>query len=200
MAETTLIFGSGKRTKIGVLQLDCTLDETHSLENMITEHPVEEGVNISDHIRRQPRMLEITGVVTNTPVVNFDKEEPLSPDISDTLSPVDRVRLAYAKVDELLVKGEIIDVQTTLETYRNMIIQDYSIPRNVETGNTLNVTISLRELLTAKTEQVAAPEPVVVSKRLTTDQGKKAKKPSNAIQEEKTQSALSKLTGSLFSG
>jgi hypothetical protein len=200
MAEIDLVFASQELVRIGVLRLDCAEEEVHGLEAMITEHPVEEGINISDHIRRLPYTLEISGIVTNTPIVNLEKEDPQSPNTLDTSSPADRVALSYSELNEMLSNGTIVDAITSLATYSNMVIQNRTITRNAENGNVLNVTISLRELLTAETEQVPVPEPVVTSKRQTTDRGKKTKKEANTVQTQKTQSVLSSMTDSLFSG
>jgi hypothetical protein len=58
---------------IGTIWIDVSLSETHQLSAQVTEHPVEDGVNITDHIRPQPRSIQIEGIVTNHPI-----ELPLS--------------------------------------------------------------------------------------------------------------------------
>jgi hypothetical protein len=58
---------------IGTIWIDVSLSETHSLSADVTEHPVEDGVNITDHVRPQPRTVQVEGLVTNHPT-----ELPLS--------------------------------------------------------------------------------------------------------------------------
>lgn len=58
---------------IGTIWIDVALSEKHSLTADVTEHPVEEGVNITDHVRPQPRTVQLEGLVTNHPT-----ELPLS--------------------------------------------------------------------------------------------------------------------------
>ena len=55
-------------TMIGDLALDCTVTETHTATSTVTEHPVESGANITDHIRPDPVQLSITGIVSDTPI------------------------------------------------------------------------------------------------------------------------------------
>jgi len=64
----SLLFKSKRGAQIGELVCDATLRETHEYRNTVTEWPIEDGANISDHIRRNPDEVEINGFVTNSPV------------------------------------------------------------------------------------------------------------------------------------
>lgn len=50
------------------LDFDLTLSETHELAADITDHPVEEGADITDNSRPQPRKFSCEVFITNTPV------------------------------------------------------------------------------------------------------------------------------------
>lgn len=50
------------------LEIDATTNEQHDASNTITEHPVEKGVSIADHIRPEPDLLTTQGVISNTPI------------------------------------------------------------------------------------------------------------------------------------
>ncbi len=52
----------------GGIWLDAVVDEVHSSEVDVTEHPVEEGSDISDHARPRADVIRIEGVVTNQPI------------------------------------------------------------------------------------------------------------------------------------
>lgn len=58
---------------IGTIWIDVSISEKHSLSADVTEHPVEDGANITDHVRPQPRVIQLEGLVTNHPT-----ELPLS--------------------------------------------------------------------------------------------------------------------------
>lgn len=53
----------GRSTVVGGLLFDAATEETLTLENDVTEHPVEQGADISDHIREKPDTLTISGLV-----------------------------------------------------------------------------------------------------------------------------------------
>lgn len=49
---------------------DVDLQETHEGNNIITEHPVEDGADISDHIRPQLKRFTVEGFVSDTPLLS----------------------------------------------------------------------------------------------------------------------------------
>src|SRR5687767_4349391 len=51
------------------IALDATTNETHEAPSTITDHAVEQGASISDHIRPEADRLTIEGVISNTPIV-----------------------------------------------------------------------------------------------------------------------------------
>ena len=51
-----------------LIQLDAAISESHHYENTVTEFPVDDGLDITDHIRQNPDVYEIEGIVTNSPV------------------------------------------------------------------------------------------------------------------------------------
>ncbi len=50
------------------LDIDATTNEQHDADNTVTDHPVETGANIADHVRQEPDALTITGTISNTPI------------------------------------------------------------------------------------------------------------------------------------
>jgi hypothetical protein len=49
------------------LELDVDLQESHDLASDITEHPVEEGADVTDHVRPRLRRVTLEGYVSDTP-------------------------------------------------------------------------------------------------------------------------------------
>lgn len=49
---------------------DADLQETHEGTNIITEHPVEDGADISDNVRPQLRRFSVEGFVSDTPLLS----------------------------------------------------------------------------------------------------------------------------------
>jgi len=59
--------------EIGGIWIDCSVREAHSLTGTCTKHAVEEGADVTDHVRVMPDSLQLEGIVTNTPI-----EQPYS--------------------------------------------------------------------------------------------------------------------------
>lgn len=56
-----------------IVQFDLTLSEGHEATADVTEHPVETGSNVADHVRPNPRTLNLELYVTNTPVSDLGR-------------------------------------------------------------------------------------------------------------------------------
>jgi hypothetical protein len=50
------------------LEFDAVIAEEHTMGADVSEHPVEEGADIADHIRPRLATLNLSGVITNTPL------------------------------------------------------------------------------------------------------------------------------------
>ncbi len=51
-----------------VLWFDVTTEEQHHLKAEITEHPVEEGINVTDNVRPAADTLSLTCFISNAPL------------------------------------------------------------------------------------------------------------------------------------
>lgn len=58
----------------GELHFDAVLSEEHEHSATVTDHPVEIGVNIVDHVRPDPDRVTLEVFVSNTPVYSDDSE------------------------------------------------------------------------------------------------------------------------------
>lgn len=162
---------------VGVVQFDCVPNETHTDEVTVTEHPVEEGYNVTDHIRPQPPSLELTGIVSNWSLNFVSKGVQASP-IKGDLKPVDdRVEAAYAKLQEIKDSGKPIDVHTSLRDYTSMVIQSMSVTRDATNGNVLNISMSLKKIVVAKTQTADLPANKKKAKKKATNKGNTPKEP-----------------------
>lgn len=65
--KRTLISWRGELGQLFFIEVDAVTREQPTMSSQITDHPVETGANISDHVRAEPLKLEIEGVITNTP-------------------------------------------------------------------------------------------------------------------------------------
>lgn len=196
MAVTELIYGVPIRATVGVVQFDASISEVHSDSSEVTDHPVEEGSDITDHIRKLPSAIEINGRITNTPIVLLASVFAKSP-IVDNLVPSVGTRVfdGYQELLNIQAQGIIVDVITSLRDYENMAITNVQVNRDKDTGNVLDATISLREVVIANSISVSLPVPLAVANKPKVNKGKKPPNASSDGQTETAASMLSQLFG-----
>ncbi len=186
MANVTLVF---KKTaaKIGSVELDASISETHQSEVELTEHPVERGTNIVDHARPKPDALTMECLVTNTPMPTGPLVERTSTRDGKTVAfqsysggSVDtRAGQAYKDLLDLKDAAQLITVVTGLRTYENMMIKSLSVPRDVKTSQSLRFSVSLLEVRVVSTKRA-----IIEQKKV--GLGKKAAAETPAAQRKKT--------------
>lgn len=148
-------------TKIDVIEIDSCLDETHTMDNTVTDHPVEEGFNISDHSRPNPDKVTLRCFVSNTPLSADQRTRAVRQgDIDFETSAAQGVEIgavdgrgndAYRKLAKLRQEGTLVEVVTSLKTYgttatEGMTIESISIPRTRQNYDGLEFSISLKQI------------------------------------------------------
>ncbi len=158
-----------------VIQLDASIKETHSRESPPTEFPVEDGSTISDYVLLKPFSLEITGIISDTPLggaqglitqVATTLGSSLLPPaglaaagagvaLFSALAGSDSPSVAaYGQLLQLQQIAQPFDVLTSLHRYPNMWIKSISAPRDSETGKVLLFTVNLVQLLLVTPQSV----------------------------------------------
>ena len=136
MANFGLIFkqrvrvglGASEETlPVGAVELDVSLDEMHKSANEVTAYPVEKGVDITDHVRRQRDQVTVRGVITDHPIFLADR----------LLTGFDRSLEAHDRVLQILRDAELITVVTSLREYDNMILESVEVPRDSSRGHSV---------------------------------------------------------------
>ncbi len=124
-----------------ILTLDASITQEHGLSCEVTDHPVESGANVSDHVRINPIALRITGVVSAYP-------------FADDTAPVGREVDAWGKLESMV--GQVFEVSTTLRRYPKMVLLRVDVTR--ERGVTdLEPKLELREIRTVSQQSVTLP-------------------------------------------
>lgn len=136
----------GETLPAGALEFDASIQEDHEAESVVTDFPVEEGADISDHIRPVPERITINGIVSNTPLT-------LLAVLGSLPGSVDRVDTAYNVLRKLRDERKLVSVITSLRKYESMAITSFGVSRNASNGDNMNATVSLREVFTAQTQQ-----------------------------------------------
>jgi hypothetical protein len=178
---------AGASVSSKVIELDANLNEISSSSHQVTDHPVEDGSNISDHIIKDPEELQIDGLITNTPSSLVDALSASSTRAED----------AYDELKTLQENQEPVSVFTSKREYENMVITRLARTRNSGVGEAVQFSISLREIKTVQSEVAEVP--------VRTDNTGKAKrnlgpKPVKDATDAQSTTALNKIADGISAG
>jgi hypothetical protein len=202
MADVSLLFRQGS-TKIGAITLDVLLTEnpTHSAE--VTDHQVEEGANVSDHVRQKPDTLQLEGILSNTPVTGSQMTRVIesgglvfdSNIFADEESPrgsAGYAEAAYKALLELKEAGTVITVTTSRKTYENMVIEQIQAPRDARTGDAIRILVNLKQvrIVSNRLTTVDTRDPRAKGKKSV---GRQGAKESSTATKERRQSTLNRI-------
>jgi len=87
--------------------VDVTIEENHSDTAMITEHPVESGGSVSDHVKKNPDRLTAVVFVTDTPIIS-----PNVDGANGSTGPLD-LEGASSRFTKYAKSGEAAEQKTT---------------------------------------------------------------------------------------
>lgn len=154
-----------------IIEVDACLDESHSLTNTVTDHPVETGSNVSDHSRPNPDEVTLRCFVSNTPITLEQKTRTIktksgikfeTTSRSGAKLHADRGRAyeAFTKLKKMRDDGTLVKVATTLKTYEanangGMAITSLNVSRTSKNYDGLEFTITLKQVRIVKNKQTS---------------------------------------------
>jgi hypothetical protein len=132
------------RVRLDVITVDATMQETHAAEAEVTEHPVEQGANITDYIRPKLKRYTIDGIISNTPIgpngdiIDAAQTGALALGITlpsgDILrgTEVNRAKATFKKLQDIVDASQTITIHTPLRDYPSMAIESVTVVRDAE--------------------------------------------------------------------
>jgi hypothetical protein len=140
-----------------LLEVESAVSYTLDGEVEATDHPVEQGANITDHLRPKPRTLAIEGWISNTPL----KTQQESPNEYPTDEP-GPAEATYMLLENRRLGGFLHTVITRLDTFQNMALVHVSEPRSSAVGDALQFSLTFKEIRIVQnqtiTVQTATPQ------------------------------------------
>lgn len=155
--RTQIWIGGGSEPRQLLLEIDATVREAHGFAQEATEHPVEDGVDISDHIRTKPDALTLECVHSNTPIMR--SQDFLAAGLSAAPGRGSRVADAYQRIRSLA--GRTCEVVTELRKYDHVALLSCDVTRTSATGDVLAFVASFREIRRVHTSTVRVRAAVI---------------------------------------
>lgn len=151
------------------LLLDGAISETYDVEATATEHPVEEGADITDHIRPSLQRVMLDVVHSDYPGPSTAREDIPSRDFeADSESRSQRAR---ATINQLILHGTEVTIETGSHYYESMLLLTASEAVRHDSGDGYHASITAREILRVSTDTIDAPSPRVERARATAAAG-----------------------------
>jgi hypothetical protein len=159
---------------IGDLPIDVVKRSQPIYEYEVTQAPVEEGANISDHRKARPVGLSMDCIFTDP---DFSASAVGQARLNGTFS-VDSWLDKKRKLDAIKDSSEVVTVVTEFETYESMVLTRVSVDRTASTSNAVFVSLQfmdIRIVSSAVTDVDPSQIPKRKKKKKTTDQNEKEK-------------------------
>jgi hypothetical protein len=140
------------------LVLDASPEQLHRMTAQATDHEVESGIAVTDHVRAEPKLLTLQVIVSNT-------------SLRADLAGPSRARDAWAVLEDAEARGLVAVVTTPLKTYSSMVLIEAQAPVTALDGSWLRAELTFKELRLVQTQTVADPVPARARDRRQVDRG-----------------------------
>lgn len=191
MAEVQVLFPGKIQNAIGAISIDATIEETHERATEVTDHPVESGSFIQDHIVNAPRRLTMVCMVTDTPL---NRESGL------------HAQAAFNALEELRDSRQLFTVVSGFKVYADMAFESLTMPKTREGALRFTATMKQITLTTGQVvpiENVRRSDPKLSRANVKnpdrnsngTNVGRQQTKPASEAQANKTTSVLGSIFG-----
>jgi len=163
-----MLFGGRKRSKSiksnsFSLVFDLQISESHSFNSDVTNHPVEGGSPISDHIERKLRSGSSSFFISNYSLKIGELE-------------TNRVQDVYDLFKQLWKSKQLVTLVTDLEVYKNVAITSVSISRSAGTGEAGTFEVSFTEFRIVRLKKISVDASIIITE-LETEESQQASPP-----------------------
>ncbi len=138
-----------------ILQIDATPRQTHRIGQKVPKHPVEEGFPISDDVQPDAKTLILDCVISDIPP---ELLAAFAQPFRDIHNGNTRSSSAWTVLKGLVgeevegstlqpaLLGKPFTVVTSLDVYRDMLVEDINLQRSRETGEAISFSINLSQI------------------------------------------------------
>lgn len=149
---TDLIDLKPRRT-LGIIRAQAVLEERHTDDLTITEHPVEQGAQITDHAFKRPSEVVLRYGWSKSFLAGLlGSVSALQPNLAG--GNLDEV---YKSLLQLQASRIPFDIVTGKRKYKNMLLKSLAVTTDAGTENALVVTATCVEIILVQTKATTLP-------------------------------------------
>lgn len=138
-SPTVFIAGSFVYPSPVFIEMDATVEITHNFKSSITEHPVESGAKVTDHVRPENRSFSVKGYVSNHHVAPVIQGNVLG-------DSGRRTKIAYDYLNDMWEKAIPFTMVSELDSFPNCVIEDLNIPVTAKNGEAIEINLKIKQL------------------------------------------------------
>lgn len=141
------------------LPFNLFISEDHEINFRVSEHTLQDGSTVTDHVHREPYKVTVEGMFTNHPLKKLEETNEVkfkdSYATSEVHSTLSNTALAnFEKVEALANKREPVRLVCSLKVYPKMIVTSIKAPRDSKSGSSIRFTMTLQEIKTVSLKTV----------------------------------------------
>lgn len=156
------------------LEFDVTSTQGSEFTAEVSEHPVETGAAITDHVRPNNPSFTLEALISNTPIAVPTTQtqgatrslqnveivvdgQRLQASLYQWSSPLERVRVCEDLLESLVQSGTVVRLTTGTRVVEGLVITRKSVTRTAQTGGALPVVMEFKKLRIASVQRVTVP-------------------------------------------
>lgn len=140
-----------------VIVVDASVSETHSFPATATNYPVEKGAAVADNVRAEPIRLRVEALIADFPLKSSGRQQVSVSGAQQVDRPAEQLRTSTAvlkKLRDIQERGVLVDVETGLREYKNMVLEGMEVPRDKSLKNAIRANLSFKQIRIVETDTV----------------------------------------------
>lgn len=150
---------------------DAVVTDTRTRDVDVTEHPVESGANVADHVRPKAQELRIEGVIADHPIPGTPAGLLYGPGEDGRSEDI------FAQLEGFELAGTLLRVDTQGKSYSNLVIQALQRSSDKDSADAIKFMATLKEIRIISSQTVALTRTNLRAAKSKSDLGKQSGTP-----------------------
>ena len=160
----TTIFTEDER----LIVFDVATSVIRNIPSKVTQHPIEDGSNITDHVIQEPKTISIVAKISDASFTFLEDDiftETRRLEVGQTagvrrVAQEGRSQLALEALEAIRDEAQVFTLSTRDQVFPNCVFTSFSIPRDKDTGQASIMEFTVQEVETVDRDSTVIPQAV----------------------------------------
>ncbi len=151
--------GSGVQ-ELDTLDIDATISLTHGLTAEVTQHPIESGATVSDHVLVRPDSVKLEGIISNAPIRTGLRNAPSEEEFKEQTKAgayANRAELVRDVLEAIWRSRESVKIDAG-KVYEDMVLNALEFPEDASLGDAVRFSATFLRVRYVESRVVAMPK------------------------------------------